>query len=169
MDADESGELDREEVAQLSKDMGAVLSEAELDAAMLEMDEDGSGQVDFDEFRSWYFGNGKSKWKELVEQYAPWQLALAPPEQSPEQIKKENALKEKRQAEQDFENLRRISLVYIRSQIIDIYLKHNPKKIDDVDQLIEEWKGQEDVLLWNIQQKYVGEADAKRRKGRCWP
>jgi hypothetical protein len=59
--------------------------------------------------------------------------------------------------------------VYIRSQIIDIYLKHNPKKIDDVDQLIEEWKGQEDVLLWNIQQKYVGEADAKRRKGRCWP
>ena len=59
--------------------------------------------------------------------------------------------------------------MYIRSQIIDIYLKHNPKKIDDVDQLIEEWKGQEDVLLWNIQQKYVGEADAKRRKGRCWP
>jgi Ca2+-binding EF-hand superfamily protein len=33
VDADESGELDREEVAQLSKDMGAVLSEAELDAA----------------------------------------------------------------------------------------------------------------------------------------
>jgi ribosomal protein L12E/L44/L45/RPP1/RPP2 len=55
VDADGSGELDREEVSRLSKDMGAALSDAELDTAMSKMDQDGSGLVDFDEFRSWYY------------------------------------------------------------------------------------------------------------------
>lgn len=118
----------------------------------------------------WFFGDGKSKWKELVEQYAPWQLALAPPEKSPEEIAKENALLATQQAQQDLENIRRISLVYIRTQIVEIYARHNKSKIGDVDALLEEWKGQEDVLLWNVQQKYLGERTQKRRGlGRCWP
>jgi hypothetical protein len=105
-----------------------------------------------------------------VEQYAPWQLALAPPEKSPEEIAKEKALLAKQQAEQELENIRRISLVYIRTQIIDIYTKHNRSKLDDVDALLDEWKGQEDVLLWNVQQKYLGEgANKSRGLGRCWP
>ena len=54
IDADESGLLDREEVAELAESLGAPLSTAELDDAMLQMDEDGSGEVDFDEFASWF-------------------------------------------------------------------------------------------------------------------
>lgn len=107
-----------------------------------------------------------------MEQYAPWQLALAPPEKSPEEIAKENALLAKNQAKQELENIRRISLVYIRTQIVDIYAKHNRSKLDDVDALLYEWKGEEDVLLWNVQQKYLGEdtsTSKSRGLGRCWP
>ncbi len=105
-----------------------------------------------------------------MEQYAPWQLALAPPEKSPEEMAKESAMLAKNQAEQELENIRRISLVYIRTQIFDIYAKHNRSKLDDVDALLDEWKGQEDVLLWNVQQKYLGDDTSKRRGlGRCWP
>lgn len=53
-DLDRSGELDREEIAQVISRMGTHATEAELDAAMVEMDADGSGEVDFDEFRAWF-------------------------------------------------------------------------------------------------------------------
>lgn len=51
---DGSGLLDREEVAQLSKRLGAPLTKVKLDAAMANMDHDGSGEVDFDEFKDWW-------------------------------------------------------------------------------------------------------------------
>ncbi len=55
MDADGSGGLDREEVANLAKTLGAEIeSEAGLDAAMALMDADGNGCVDYDEFKDWY-------------------------------------------------------------------------------------------------------------------
>ena len=164
VDIDGSGELDREEVAQLSKDMGAVLSEEELDGAMSEMDGDGSGEVDFDEFREWFFGAGKSKWKQMLEEYAPWQLALAPPEKTADEIKKENELAVKQAKDQDLENIRRISLVYIRAQIMQVYETYNPEKLEDVDPLLEEWKGEEDILLWNVQHKYADAKPVKRKK-----
>lgn len=118
----------------------------------------------------WYFGDGTSKWKQLVQQYSPWQLALAPPEKTPERIAKEHTLLAKNQKEQELENIRRVALLYIRAQIVDIYKKHNRSKLNDVDALLEEWKGQEDVLLWNIQHKYLVEgAKQSRGLGRCWP
>ena len=55
MDADGSGGLDRGEVANLAKTLGAeVESEADLDAAMALMDADGNGCVDYEEFKAWY-------------------------------------------------------------------------------------------------------------------
>eukprot|EP01052_Picozoa_sp_SAG31_P037281 SAG31_NODE_4791_length_2954_cov_2.206305_4_plen_201_part_00 len=53
-DADGSGGLDRDEVAALARNLGRPLSEGELNEAMAEMDEDGGGTVDFDEFYRWY-------------------------------------------------------------------------------------------------------------------
>ncbi len=54
-DIDESkdGTLDAQEIWRLCRDMGAELEPRELQEAMREMDEDGSGEVDFDEFFSW--------------------------------------------------------------------------------------------------------------------
>ena len=53
-DADESGGLDKEEIAQLARNLGRPLNEAELDEAMADMDEDGGGDVSFEEFYHWY-------------------------------------------------------------------------------------------------------------------
>eukprot|EP01046_Picozoa_sp_COSAG06_P102124 COSAG06_NODE_48280_length_333_cov_0.858974_1_plen_96_part_01 len=54
IDADGGGSLDRGEVARMAEKMGAAMSEHELDAAMAEMDEDGSGDVSFDELVKWF-------------------------------------------------------------------------------------------------------------------
>jgi hypothetical protein len=54
IDTDGSGYLDRDEIAQLSIELGKPLSEAELDDAMLSMDADGSGEVDLEEFVGWF-------------------------------------------------------------------------------------------------------------------
>lgn len=61
IDEDGSGYLDRDEFAQLSKDMGADLTDAELDEAMREMDADGDGRVDFEEFQAWWLSVGEEK------------------------------------------------------------------------------------------------------------
>lgn len=54
-DIDESkdGTLDAREIWHLCRDMGAELDPRELQEAMREMDVDGSGEVDFEEFYSW--------------------------------------------------------------------------------------------------------------------
>eukprot|EP01048_Picozoa_sp_COSAG05_P027314 COSAG05_NODE_7909_length_757_cov_1.243161_1_plen_188_part_01 len=54
LDEDHSGILDEEEVQNLTKSLGMIMGEEELEAAMKEMDEDGSGAVDFDEFFAWW-------------------------------------------------------------------------------------------------------------------
>ena len=54
IDADGSGELDREELAALYKEArGEKLSKKQLKTAMAEMDTDGSGSIDFAEFEGW--------------------------------------------------------------------------------------------------------------------
>ena len=54
VDTDGSGKLRRGEVATLARELGLELSEAELDQAMSEMDDDSSGDVDYEEFSSWW-------------------------------------------------------------------------------------------------------------------
>ena len=53
IDIDGSGTLEREEIAEMTKELGKRLTERELDLAMAEMDEDGSGGVDLEEFAAW--------------------------------------------------------------------------------------------------------------------
>jgi Ca2+-binding EF-hand superfamily protein len=53
IDIDGSGTLEREEIAEMTKELGNQLTQRELDLAMAEMDEDGSGGVDLEEFAAW--------------------------------------------------------------------------------------------------------------------
>lgn len=55
VDADGGGTLDREEVGTLADFFGDVsMTEEQIDEAMAQMDDDNSGEVDFEEFRQWY-------------------------------------------------------------------------------------------------------------------
>eukprot|EP01052_Picozoa_sp_SAG31_P012474 SAG31_NODE_731_length_12498_cov_7.368336_2_plen_475_part_00 len=54
IDVDGSGSLDRAEIATLAAKAGKTMSTRQLDDAMLQMDGDGSGQVDLDEFSKWF-------------------------------------------------------------------------------------------------------------------
>eukprot|EP01051_Picozoa_sp_SAG22_P002373 SAG22_NODE_104_length_20159_cov_5.877517_12_plen_109_part_00 len=60
MDEDDGGFLDRGEIRQMAVLMGKNLSEKELWQAMSEMDEDGSGEVDFEEFYEWWMDEDKA-------------------------------------------------------------------------------------------------------------
>ena len=53
-DLDGSGVLDRAELRQVLLKMGKKLSEMQLDTALAEIDNDGSGQVEFAEFEVWW-------------------------------------------------------------------------------------------------------------------
>ena len=72
LDTDQSGALDRAEIAQLAEKMGAPMTEHELDGAMAEMDSDGSGDVDIDELETW-FSTRKTSFplKELLQKRLP--------------------------------------------------------------------------------------------------
>ena len=54
IDKDNSGSIERDEIAELAVEMGRPLRDWELDEAMRTMDADGSGEVDFDEFEHWW-------------------------------------------------------------------------------------------------------------------
>ena len=51
-DTDNSGAIDRKELKRLMKKLGQALSEAELDAMMDEVDENGDGEISFEEFKA---------------------------------------------------------------------------------------------------------------------
>lgn len=71
-DTDKGGTLDRQEVGRMAVGMGSEISEHELDAAMVEMDADGSGEVDFEELKNWYFSQKTgSKLQALLEKKIP--------------------------------------------------------------------------------------------------
>ena len=53
-DVDNSGYLDREEVAKVCQELGTVLEERELLAALTLLDTNGDGKVSFEEFKDWY-------------------------------------------------------------------------------------------------------------------
>ena len=53
LDSDGSNSLERGEVEELSRHLGKKLNGQALDEAMAEMDKDGSGSVEFDEFLAW--------------------------------------------------------------------------------------------------------------------
>jgi hypothetical protein len=54
-DADGSGEIDKDELAQLSAQLGAPLDDEQLKTALVDLDLNKDGVIDFDEFCRWYF------------------------------------------------------------------------------------------------------------------
>ena len=60
VDVDNGGTLDVEEVRQLGEKLGCMFTEKELQAAMTSMGEDGSGEVDFNEFYEWWLVRKRS-------------------------------------------------------------------------------------------------------------
>lgn len=51
-DTDNSGAIDRKELKRLMKKLGQALTEAEIDAMMNEVDENGDGEISFEEFKA---------------------------------------------------------------------------------------------------------------------
>ena len=58
VDVDSGGTIDASELAGLGENLGLSLSESELAAALKEMDTDGSGEIDMQEFLDWYVRGG---------------------------------------------------------------------------------------------------------------
>ena len=46
-----------------------------------------------------------------------------------------------------------------RAQVVAIYEKHNPDKLDNIDKLMQSNKGKEEVLLDRLRAKYPADAD----------
>jgi hypothetical protein len=65
IDKDGSNTLDHEEVQQAAAQLGQALTEQELSIAIYEMDKDGDGQIDFEEFVD-YFRSAEGKKLEFV-------------------------------------------------------------------------------------------------------
>jgi hypothetical protein len=61
LDTDGSDSLKRGEVAELVRHLGKRLDDAALDAALAEMDKDGSGSVEYDEFVTWWEETGQTQ------------------------------------------------------------------------------------------------------------
>ena len=53
-DADHSGKINRSEFQALCYDKGHLLNKEGLDEAMIMIDEDGSGEISFEEFQKWW-------------------------------------------------------------------------------------------------------------------
>jgi uncharacterized membrane protein YgcG len=66
LDSDGSGALDKNEVREVMKSMGKDLDDAQLDAAMAEIDKDGSGEVEYEEFLVWWQGQDPEAQKQLM-------------------------------------------------------------------------------------------------------
>ena len=66
LDRDGSGELDRGEVQQLLLGMGRPAADSDMDAAMAELDKDGNGTVEWEEFLEWWHSQDPRVKKQLV-------------------------------------------------------------------------------------------------------
>jgi hypothetical protein len=59
-DTDDSGSIDRDELQAMMAKMGNPLSDEQVDVALKDLDQNGDGVVDFDEFAKWYFSGMRS-------------------------------------------------------------------------------------------------------------
>ena len=68
IDLDRSGELDRNEIRELGVQLGAEMTDEELQSAMNEMDADGNGEVDLAEFLAWWKSarSSESTWARMI-------------------------------------------------------------------------------------------------------
>merc|ERR1719321_846314 len=61
-DEDRSGYIDVKELKELLEKLGEELSEEELDQAFRELDQDGSGEIEFFEFVEWFIQRARPGW-----------------------------------------------------------------------------------------------------------
>lgn len=54
-DSDKSGAIDKKELQLLCEALGCPLTDEQANVALLDLDLDNSGDIDFDEFKRWYF------------------------------------------------------------------------------------------------------------------
>ena len=59
-DKDESGAISRSELKELTKKLGNELNDGDLETALKDLDINGDGVIDIDEFARWYFSGMKS-------------------------------------------------------------------------------------------------------------
>jgi len=149
VDADGTGLIDADEVKRLARTLfDTDLSPLELKRAMKEMDPDGSGEVDFDEFSLWYFGEGEFRKKAELEQ------------------KRRAAEAAKRKKEEGEEAIRQNKLLWLRGMFekVDTSGDGSIDK-DEVKFLIEEVFGTEmgpqqlDACMLEIDPDGSGEVD----------
>jgi Ca2+-binding EF-hand superfamily protein len=77
LDKDGSGAIEKEELALLGEHLfGEIMTPAQLDLAMGEMDPDGSGEISFEEFHAWFLSEGEFRQKALEEERNNKRIAL---------------------------------------------------------------------------------------------
>ena len=54
-DKDGSGEIDREDLGELSADLGHALTPEQINDALIDLDLNGDGVIDLEEFKRWFF------------------------------------------------------------------------------------------------------------------
>jgi len=58
-DKDGSGEIDREELGELSAELGHTLTAEQINDALIDLDINGDGVIDLEEFKRWFFSGMK--------------------------------------------------------------------------------------------------------------
>lgn len=77
LDKDGSGSIEKEELALLGEHLfGEMMTPAQLDLAMNEMDPDGSGEISFEEFHAWFLSEGEFRRKAMEEERTSKRIKL---------------------------------------------------------------------------------------------
>ena len=89
-DKDGSGAIDKAELAKMSADLGDPLDDEQLELALKDLDLNGDGVVDLDEFKRWYFSGKKtySSTKRNMLKYQHGMAELATQFKDPELMEK---------------------------------------------------------------------------------
>jgi hypothetical protein len=58
-------------------------------------------------------------------------------------------------------------LTAVRQRLVEIYTQHKPRKLQDLDELLGEWVGKEEVLLAKVEAKYLASSQQEDGERVC--